>query len=237
MRDIDEKVVLAAKDKDKLNELIKEYESFIIKIASKATGKYITRSTDEWSVSLSAFSQAVSDYSFEKGSFLSFAELVIKRRLIDYIRIESRHNVETPVNPHIFGSESDEDENDTAIKREVISKVSGSEDNSLKYEIEAANAQFSVYGFSFFDLTECSPKASKTKSACAKAVVYILNTPIIFEQLRSSKMLPIKIIEKNAKVPRKILEHHRKYIIAAVEIMSGNYPYLAEYMRFIREEL
>jgi len=237
LRDIDEKVVLAAKDKDKLNELIKEYESFIIKIASKATGKYITRSTDEWSVSLSAFSQAVSDYSFEKGSFLSFAELVIKRRLIDYIRIESRHNVETPVNPHIFGSESDEDENDTAIKREVISKVSGSEDNSLKYEIEAANAQFSVYGFSFFDLTECSPKASKTKSACAKAVVYILNTPIIFEQLRSSKMLPIKIIEKNAKVPRKILEHHRKYIIAAVEIMSGNYPYLAEYMRFIREEL
>lgn len=132
---------------------------------------------------------------------------------------------------------TDEDENDTAIKREVISKVSGTEDNSLKYEIEAANAQFSVYGFSFFDLTECSPKATKTKAACAKAVVYILNTPIIFEQLRSSKMLPIKIIENNAKVPRKILEHHRKYIIAAVEIMSGNYPYLAEYMRFIREEL
>jgi RNA polymerase sigma factor len=44
------------------------------------------------------------------------------------------------------------------------------------------------------------------------------------------------MIEKNTNVPRKILERHRKYIIAAIEILSGEYPYLADYLRYIREE-
>jgi RNA polymerase sigma factor len=44
------------------------------------------------------------------------------------------------------------------------------------------------------------------------------------------------MIEKNSQVPRKILERHRKYIVAAIEILSGEYPYLAEYLRYIREE-
>jgi RNA polymerase sigma factor len=54
--------------------------------------------------------------------------------------------------------------------------------------------------------------------------------------MKVKKMLPVNVVEKNAKVPRKILERHRKYIIAAVEILSGDFPYLAEYIRFIREE-
>lgn len=237
MREIDEKAVLAAKNSEKLTEFINEYESFIIKSASKATGKYITKSSDEWSVSLSAFSQAVQNYSFEKGNFLSFADLVIKRRLIDFLRTESRRNVEILVNPHIFSDEYDEQQDDLKIKNQVMDRVSVSNDNSIKYEIEAINTEFSKYGFSFFDLTECSPKAEKTKNVCAKAAVYIIKNPILLEQLRFSKTLPIKTIEKNTHLPRKVLERHRKYIIAAIEIISGNYPYLAEYMRFIREEL
>lgn len=237
MREIDEKAVLAAKDSDKLTEFINEYESFIIKSASKATGKYITKSSDEWSVSLSAFSQAIQNYSFEKGNFLSFADLVIKRRLIDFLRIESRRNIETLVNPHIFSDEFDEQQDDIKIKNQVMDKVAVTNDNSIKYEIEAINEQFAKYGFSFFDLSECSPKAVKTKNVCAKAVAYIIKNPILLEQLKISKTLPIKTIEKNVHLPRKVLERHRKYIIAAIEIISGNYPYLAEYMLFIREEL
>jgi len=48
--------------------------------------------------------------------------------------------------------------------------------------------------------------------------------------------LPLKIIEKNTNLPRKILENHRKYIIAAVVILSGEYPLVAEYISFIRKD-
>jgi len=51
--------------------------------------------------------------------------------------------------------------------------------------------------------------------------------------MKTTKQLPIKIISENAKVPRKILERHRKYIITAAEILSGDYPKLAEYLSHI----
>lgn len=57
-----------------------------MKCASTVTHKYITKSDDEWSVVLSAFAQAIDNYNIGKGSFYSFAELVIRRRLIDYVR-------------------------------------------------------------------------------------------------------------------------------------------------------
>ena len=93
------------------------------------------------------------------------------------------------------------------------------------------------FGFTFFDLPECSPKTNRTKKACAKAVVYILKTPALQASMHATNMLPIKIIQKNTNLPRKLLERHRKYIIAASEIMTGNYPCLSEYMHFIKKEL
>lgn len=235
MKDLNERVMSAASDNEELTSLIEDYQNFIIATASKASGRYITKSDDEWSISLSAFSQAVKGYSLEKGSFLSFAELVIRRRLIDYSRQQKRHINETLIDPAILNDNNNIES--PGIQNQIISKFSSSHDDSLKYEIEAANSTFAKYGFSFFDLTTCSPKAKKTRTACAKAVAYIIKTPIILEQLRSSGTLPIKTIQNNSGIPRKILERHRKYIIAAVEVMTGNYPYLAEYLRFIREEL
>ena len=118
-----------------------------------------------------------------------------------------------------------------------MEQIERTPDNSLKLEIEAASQILSTYGFSFYDLAGCSPKAEKTKKACAKAVAYIIRNPLIASEMMSTKLLPVKLIEKNSNIPRKIIERHRKYIIAAVEIMTGDYPFLAEYMRFIREEL
>ena len=238
LREIDEQAVAASKNPELFNKFAAEKEFFILKTASKDLGKYITKSDDEWSIALSAFSQAIKDYSFSKGSFLSFAELVIKRRMIDYLRNRSKNDSEILVDPFIFSSESDEDdEANTIIKSEVSKKISISPDDTLKNEIMAITDVLLQYGFSFYDLTSCSPKAEKTKLACAKAVRFISENPLLYKEMQASKTLPLKEIEKNTKLPRKILERHRKYIIAAVEIITGDYPYLAEYMRFVRKEI
>lgn len=237
MRDIDKKAAECVHNKNLFEDFIEENDRFIRKIASKATGKYITNSDDEYSVSLLAFRQAVEEYSFEKGSFLSFAEMVIRRKIIDYFRLQKKFKSEVSVDPVVFSSEPDgeEDENG-ALKSEIAQRLSVTPDDSLKLEIEAAGEVFASYGFSFFDLADCSPHADKTRAACAKAAAYLLKSPLLLNEMKNSKMLPLKTIEKNCGVPRKILERHRKYIIAAVEIVSGDYPYLAEYMQFIRKE-
>lgn len=237
MREIDQMAVEAKTDPTVLETFISQHELFILKCAHEAAHRYITKSDDEWSVSLMAFSEAIKNFSFEKGSFISFARMLIHRRLIDYFRTQSKYNSEVCVNPSLFDMDKQQEEEDINIKIEVSKIITQPIDNAIKIEIDAANTVFSAYGFGFYDLINCSPKAEKTKIACAKAVAYLLKNPLILSDIRVSKQLPIKIIEKNANVPRKILERHRKYILAAIEIVSGDYPYLAQYMHFIRKEL
>ncbi len=237
MREIDIKAEEAKVDVNLMSSLIIQYDNFILKCASSASHNYISKNDDEYSVAMNAFSEAIKNYSMDKGSFLNFAELVIRRRIIDFIRSKSRFAPEIPINPSLFNSDKDENEENISMKIEITEKMSHTNiDNSLKLEIELANEIFSSYGFTFMNLADCSPKAKKTKIACAKAATYILKNNILVSNMKVKKMLPVNVVEKNAKVPRKILERHRKYIIAAVEILSGDFPYLAEYIRFIREE-
>jgi RNA polymerase sigma factor len=236
LRELDTLILNAKADPSVREKLIKQHEFYILKCASKVSHRYITKSDDEWSVSLMAFSSAVDSYELNKGSFLSFAELVIKRRLIDYMKSQGKYKTEVTVDPIVFDTEPEEEGEDAAIRMAVANQVSKQDRGDLKLEIEEANKTFSKYGFSFFDLSECSPRAGKTKNACAKAVNYVLLNPLLITDLRNTKQLSLKVIENNTHVPRKILERHRKYIIAAIEILSGEYPYLAEYLRYVREE-
>lgn len=236
MREIDQKAVQASKNASLLYDFLLEYEAYILKCASKTTGRYITKNDDEWSIAMEAFCNAVSSYSYEKGNFLSFATLLIKRRLVDFFRYQKKFSSELSVNPCIFSGETDGYEEEPFLTGEILSKTKVSPDNSLKDEIEAVTIQFAPYGFSFYDLISCSPKSYKTKKACACAIKYVASDPMLLNEMRKTKSLSLKIIEKNAKVPRKILERHRKYIIAAIEIITGDYPCLAEYMRSLGEE-
>ena len=235
MRELVSLVMSAKSNQQALEKLVGQNETAILRCASKITHRYITKSDDEWSVALLAFTEAVESYDLNRGSFHKFAELVMKRRLIDYIRSQVKFSPELNVDPVVFDTEPEKEDENLSIKLAVAEQVARQDNNDLKYEIEAADKCFLSYGFTFFDLSECSPHAGKTKRVCAKAVQYIMKNPVLLSDLQASKQLPLKMIENNCKVPRKILERHRKYIIAAVEILHGEYPNLAEYLRYIRK--
>lgn len=226
LREIDQRALDAAQDPDEMSAFIIELEPYILKCASKTAKRYIDRSDDEWAISIEAFYQAVQQYSYEKGSFLGFAKMIISRRLIDYFRSESKYRAEILVSPSAFTGESAEGEETLRIPAQSINE----RENVLKDEIEAANTQFASYGFSFYDLIRSSPKSKKTKDACNSVISYLASSAILICEMQRSKVLPLKMIEQNTGIPRKIMERHRKYIIAAVEIASGEYPGLSEYI-------
>ena len=227
-------VMEAAKNEELFNKLLEKNRRFIIKCAFKTTKRYITTSDDEWSIALTAFSDAVYSFNVERGSFHRYAERVIGNRLLDYYRSQRRHRCEWSVSPEALEGESDFTKGEKADipVDKVLDRCSKSD---IAYEIEAVSCELKSYGISFLDLAECSPRSQKTKAACKKAVRSILETPGLIEEIRQSKLLPIKKIQNNTGLPRKSLEHHRKYIIAVVEILSGEYPYLAEYVSYIRK--
>lgn len=230
----------AQQDEEYLNQFILENRRFIRSTASRATGRFITESDDEWSVALIAFHEAVRSYDDSKGSFRSFAALVIKRRLVDYMASQTRHQLEIYVEPESMDGNVEE-ETASPFQLEVRSKsaeISEMQDGTaIRDEIEAVQQILGRYGFSFFDLTECSPKAEKTKAVCAKAVAALLKNPELFRKMQEGRSLPMKELLKLTGLPKKVVERHRRYIIAAAEIMNGEYPLLKEYMEYIREAL
>ena len=193
--------------------------------------------------SLIAFNEAIDDYREDKGSFSSFAALIIKRRIIDYLRSEKKYDNEVAFDMSDMEMSDEDDPGSKALELKVKEKVSQMSEQTqgsamaavtVTDEIEALKSVLDDFSFSFFDLTECSPKAAKTKKACADAVKCLLENEELYSKMLSSKMLPIAEIIKYTSLPRKILERHRKYIITAGLILGGDYPLLSEYMRDIK---
>ncbi len=231
----------AKKSPEALNSFIGSNTGFVIFSANQALNRYVTESDDEYSIALIAFSEAVEAFDESKGKFSSFASLVIKRRLVDYIRKESRYNVETSYEPALLdGDLSDEDI--TPTEYAIVAKTAQiSEESSavspIKDEIEAVRQLLERYDFDFFDLEKSSPVSSKTKRECARAVRCLLENKEIFASMRSRSSLPIKEIVARTGIKVKLLERHRRYIIAAAEILNGEYPLLAEYMSYVKRDL
>ena len=244
--DIDRLALEAKASEDALNNLIEAQKSWMLRICSDVTHRYITDSDDEWSTALLALHEAVQSYEAEKGPFPAFASVVIRRRLLDDIRSQWRRKGEVRVLPGAFDGDFGAQDGETpdAVSLEVQSRVAEMSAGpavdpaaAAREEIAAAQAILKPYGFSFFDLAESSPKAGKTKDACCKAVLALLKNEELLDKMRKNKALPMKELEMASGVARKILDRHRRYIIAAAEILSGEYPVLAEYLGYIRKAL
>ena len=241
------RAVLASQTSDALrNDFISENKIYILAIACRAAGHYVSESDDEFSVALIAFNEAIDSYDESKGAFRAFAAVVIRRRIFDYIRSENRFSSEILLEPTALTGEIMEDSPETSLQMEVRQREAEiseqdtenrPEGSPVKDEIEAVQGLLRRYGFSFFDLADHSPKAGKTKEACARAVAYLLQNEELLQKMRQSCTLPIKEVLQATGISRKILELHRRYIIAAAEILNGDYPLLAEYMSYIKKAL
>jgi len=234
MRNIDENAIQAQTDNQYLDTFIRDYESYILHIAYKVTGIYITKRHDQWSIALLAFHEAVKSYDFKKGAFLPFAEIVIRRRLYDYSRKQSRHDCEVLIDSYTV--EGEIENGGHTVKYEVMNKTAIQQESEEMLEIQMISEILAGYKIAFKELIDASPKAGKTKAVCGQAVLYLAENPALIKEMRKTKMLPLKIIEKNKKLPRKVLERHRKYIIAGAEIIYGDFPILSGYLRFEKKE-
>ncbi len=105
--DIEANVKAAKVEKAAREELIADQLTWITRVTSRVCRRYISRDNDdEYAIALVAFNEAIDSYSpSREASFLSFAEQVIRRRLIDYFRRESRRQQEYPWSGFQVGEE------------------------------------------------------------------------------------------------------------------------------------
>lgn len=212
-----------------INRFIEEYKPFIASCVQKATGRYVRYGEDdELSIGLMAFMEAVKSYNGMKGSFLSFASGVIKRRLIDYYRKEKKHDNVISLNE--YSARDEEEETDLSAGESIEQHSEREIGEYRRMELEELKKELSGWDISFFDLAEVSPKHDKTRKIYSSIIKFVLSRSELVGQIKSKKYLPVAEIENNLKIPRKKIERARKYIIAVIIIMTGDYQYIKSYI-------
>ncbi|MNN33555.1 RNA polymerase sigma factor SigI [compost metagenome] len=174
-----------------------------------------------------AFSEAIQSYKVDRGDFLSFAQRLIKLRLIDNYRKQNRQK-----EAKFSGLEELEDE----IKVQYIDKVSLENykqegiDYLRKLEIEQFSKELVEYDISFDDLIKVSPKWKSTKVLYNTLIKESIKNTLVMKSFTRNKTLNIKELEKVTNIPRKKIERARRYIVAVLIILVGDYEYLRDYI-------
>ncbi|ULT58376.1 RNA polymerase sigma factor SigI [Neobacillus drentensis] len=231
-RTLEETVLLVQNgDQELLNHLIDSYKPFIAKTVSSVCRRYIYESDDEFSIGLIAFNEAIEKYSPDRGSsLLSFSEVIIKRRVIDYIRKQTK---DQHISIDITNPLQEEESPGTVIVNELsLDEFHKQNDDQLrKEEILHFQKVLTSFGLSFSDLVENSPKHTDARISAIQTAKVLVANPELKEILLEKKRLPIKQLESMVKVSRKTIERNRKYIIAVALILSSDYVYMKNYIK------
>jgi len=181
-------------------DLLRENDQFIIREASKAAGKIITRSDEEYSIALAAFWEAIRTHDPEKGSLQAYGAVVIRHRLVDYYRSQKKYASEMTVEPAVFGGETVEGAEGV---QQAIEKAQAQNqpDTDLTEEISALSQELKRYGISFFDLPDQCPKAAKTRKVCKKAARFVAFAERLLEKLRKTMKFPLPRWRRACRLP------------------------------------
>ena len=230
---LNDRVMKIKNSKEEINSFIQEYKPFIAASVEKYTHKYVSYGCDdELSIGLIAFEEAVRCYDSSKGSFLSFAQGVIQRRLIDFYRKEKKHqNVIYMNEAYANNLEQDEVQEHLIAADEAVSKYQEQEVNNIRrIELQQLKEDLHKWELTFSDIAKSSPKHMATKKAYLDIIRFILDNRDIANKMKVKLYLPIAEIEAGTKIPRKTVERARNYVIAAVLILTGDYYCIREFI-------
>lgn len=241
-----EKALKIREDPSLKDNFIKDNREFLLKSIYRVTGQYATEHDEEYSVALLAMDEALSSYSNTNVPFRAFAFVVIRRRLADFARREKRFENEIPASFEESAEEQEENRDNRDRQESAASyartaaadKYSADErQRELVMEINEMTEILKDYGFSFYDIAEASPKSKRTKRACCDAVKCLLDPGDLYREMQKTRTIPMKELAERTGVMRKTLDRHRRYLIAAAEILGGDFPLLGDYLDYIRKEL
>ena len=222
-------VYAAKEDVRAADQLINAYLPFI----RTETAKFLKRPPaaehdDELSIAMIAFHEAISGYHRTRGSFLKYAALLIRSRLIDYSRSEQRHaralSLDAPA-----GEEEKPLGETLTVKKDPYEEAALRD--ATRAEIRELTRQLLDFGVSLSDVADNCPKQQRTLNACRKALAYAQSHPALIDELLQSKRLPIGRLTAASGVERKTLERRRKYLVALLLIHTNGYEIIRGHLK------
>jgi len=199
-------------DKLKINELLNQYDPFIISTVSKAKNEYIQIENDEaYSIGLMAFVEAIERYDSNKGPFLPFCQLVISSRIRTHMIHERKH---------AYVSLDTIDYETVEIGKEDEYQLE--ETSNLSDEIIELENALKFFNISFNDLVKYAPKHTDTRKHTVEIAVKTQADFELLDFLYEKKRLPFTKMVERFKVSLKTIMSYKHFIITVILIIDKN---------------
>ncbi len=218
-------------DREARDRLLREFMPFILKTASRATGRYLHQGVDdEISVALLAFNEAIDSFQMQKGGFLGFAETVVRRRLVDHFR---RHRAR---GQEVTWTELEVEDEEGDVRNPALDRVAemtwnfAQEEQDRRQEIEEFQILLQRYGISLEELAAGCPKHRDARERAIQIARTVSEDRAMRQSVIQRHELPLKALAGLPGVRRKTIERHRRYIIAVVLVLMHDLPHLREYV-------
>ena len=229
-----EQVYAAKESVQAADQLIGDHLPFI----RAETAKFLKRPPeegrdDELSIAMIAFHEAIGGYAKHRGSFLKYASMLIRSRLIDYARKERRHRQTVSLDAPAAGEESAS--LGETLPEERDHPEESAHRQATRQEIEELSRQMESFGVSLSDVADNYPKQQRTLQACRKALAYARENSWLLEELVHGKKLPLAKLSDGSGVERKTLERHRKYLVALLLIYTNGYEIIRGHLAQVME--
>jgi RNA polymerase sigma factor len=172
------------------------------------------------------FIQSVKTCNEEKGTFINYAQTVIRNRLINAAKKEAA--VQKPLFP--FAPQKNEINMQWEYENSERHYIDIAARKEAQMEITELNGILARWGFTWSDLVKNCPKQSRSRNSCFAVVRIVLaDKPLLEEMLKTGK-LPIKRLSTITGKSIKSLEKYRRYVSAIVLITVGDYPYIHSFL-------
>lgn len=209
-------------DIEHLEELIEQHMPFIIRTISSMTGNYVSVQQDEeFSVALSAFAEAVERFDGERGTFLSYAGLVIRSRLKTHLEQE-RHRQREELSLKAM------EESGTVL---MDSRTEG---NNLREEILIYREELQKFGLSLEDLVDHSPKHRDTRHRAVEAARTASEDKKIVARTYEKKKLPIRAVAVLCNLSEKIIKTSKIFILGTMVVFVNKLSGMIEWIQETR---
>lgn len=203
-----------------LDILIKDHMAFIIRTVSDFTGRYVSVENDEeFSIALNAFAEAVERYDKEKGSFLSFAKLVILSRLKNNLRKTEKDRKTVSLDLLMESGvdfSSDENNNNCSPYHEEILLY---REELLKFDITLEM------------LAADGPKHKDTKNRAACIGEKASENKEIVDETYDKRRLPVRKVARYTETTEKIVKGSKNFILAVMIMFANKYPTLSGWLK------
>ena len=225
-------------DSPERERLIEEYRPFVGGIVRRMMGSRIlvqngdrVEQFDEFSIGLAAFNEAIDHYVPDTGTpFLSYAGLVINRRLVDWFRHETRDRSAYRFSDLEEEGETPLAERLSAPEADLLSEMEAEE------EILALQQRLSALGLSLFRIQRGFPKHQDSRRMCVRLARLLQQDSGWMAGLEQTRRIPCAELARRSGTPVKTIEKNRSNIVLIALMMDSGLDVIKGYLKNFEEE-